>query len=84
MKKFTAKDVGEQIDFSDGPHGNVPISWQYERACACDRCVSALSTIAESLSMDGTEVKGVFTVDEKKAIERRVAGYIEEDLFGVR
>ncbi len=64
MKKFTAKDVFEQIDFKGRPHGgpwhyDSPFRF-YEEKCDCDdhkTAIPFLESIAESLSMDGTSVE---------------------------
>ncbi len=56
MKKFTAKDVGDMIDFHSMPHGDHPYTWSSGATCNDAFCEAAMESIAESLSMDGTEV----------------------------
>jgi len=65
---MTRKDVFESIDFTSQPHGwhhNVDhedIAF-YEDSSHCAHCaevINGLNEIAESLSLDGTEVKSDF------------------------
>ncbi len=94
MKKFTAKDVFEQIDFSDRPHGHNKqwtfCSGGFDSYVGPNRCFTVhdgekfLTQIAESLSMDGMEVKGAFTIDERKALTSIAMRYYENIIYGVR
>ncbi len=72
MKKFTAKDVFEQIDLTTFPHGglwafNATSGFEWYKDGYGKSGMELLESIAESLSMDGTEVKDdkrIFVVEE--------------------
>ena len=90
--KFTAKDVFEQIDWSERPHGME--TWGFNAGSFEDYYERKyftvydgkkfLDEIAESLSLDGTEVKGVFTAAEKTRLAKWAADCFEDELFGVK
>ncbi len=82
MKKFTESDLDDVIDFSGTPHAVRGLS--VRGYCRCDSCIEGRTEIAESLSMDGTEVKGVFAVDERKTLKEIAVRYIESEVYGVR
>lgn len=98
MTKFTAKNVFEQIDFADAPrymfkaHGLAQPYWYDGSLGEFDNCeyskdprsIRFLESIAESLSLDGTVVKGLFTVAEKTRLAKWAADRFEEELFGVK
>lgn len=66
--KYTTEDVDSMIDFGyDGEvHNGVSSFEGHPRPCSV--CDVTLNEIAESLSLDGTEVKGVFTEKEKSGL----------------
>ncbi len=89
MKKFTAKDVFEQIDLTGMPHGgkwafNATSGFGWYEEGDGKAGIPLLESIAESLSMDGTEVKGIFTIEERKALKEIAVRYIESEIYGAR